>query len=75
MDTHFTSQKTGFSTLRRSVDALLKDELQSTAIPRGTGSSKSNYQNYRFTDAGEEKLTTWMESNLEIAVFPYEGDF
>lgn len=75
IDTHFTSQKSGFSTLRRSLGALLKKELRLTAIPRGTGSSKSNYQNYRFTDDGEERLSTWMKSNLEIAVFVYEDDF
>jgi hypothetical protein len=35
--THFSSGQSGFSTLRRSIEAILKEELDLTAIPRGKG--------------------------------------
>jgi len=72
---HFSSTSTGFSTLRRSIGALLKDKLSLTAIPRGSGSAESNYTNYRFECAGENRLTKWMETNLEVGVCPVDGDF
>lgn len=65
-DTHFRSGQSGFSTLRRSLGALLKDELGLSAQPRGTGSSESNYRCYRFDDAGEDRLTGWMHDHLRV---------
>jgi hypothetical protein len=67
-DTHFKTGASGFSTLRRSVGALLKDELGLKAIPRGTGSSDTNYRNYRFTEGGEDALSDWMAEHLELGV-------
>jgi hypothetical protein len=58
----------GFSTLRRSLGALLKDELKLTAQPRGPGSSEQNLRCYRFDDPGEQRLTDWMRRHLRIAV-------
>lgn len=72
--THFKSKGTGFSTLRRSIGALLKKSLQLTAIPRGPGKSKSNFTNYRFDDNGEDRLTEWMSSNLELGICPIDVD-
>ena len=71
---HFSSTGTGFSTLRRSVGALLKEKLSLSAIPRGSGGTESNYTNYRFEAAGEDRLTKWMETNLEVSVCPVDGD-
>lgn len=69
-DTHFQSGKSGFSTLRRTLGALLVDDLALRPQPRGTGASDTNYRNYRFDDAGEHRLTDWMHTNLEVAVRP-----
>ena len=69
-DTHFASGSTGFSTLRRSIGAVLKDKLNLVAIRRGSSNIPSNFQNYRFTSDGESKLTAWMEHNLEIGTCP-----
>lgn len=66
-DQHFCSGETGFSTLRRSLGAILKSQLNLTAIPRSPGSAKSSY---RFLSDGEERLSQWMESNLEVSVLP-----
>lgn len=69
-DTHFKSGQTGFSTLRRSLGALLKTELALIARPRGTGASKTNYTCYRFDERGEDLLTRWMHEHLRVAVQP-----
>ncbi|MGZ5305406.1 MAG: GIY-YIG nuclease family protein [Actinomycetota bacterium] len=67
-ETHFKAGASGFSTVRRSIGALLKDELGLTAIPRGTGSSDVNFRNYRFTEGGEKALSGWMAEHLELGV-------
>ena len=61
---HFTHMHSGFSTLRRSLGALLKQELHLHATPRAIGASPTNVRNYRFLDADEERLTTWMTNHL-----------
>lgn len=58
---HFAHDHSGFSTLRRSLGAILKGRLQLTAICRSSG-SKATF--YRFTDEGESRLTQWMEIHL-----------
>jgi len=65
---HFSSQRTGFSTLRRSLGAVLKNELKLKAIPRAAGTSSSNVTNYSFADDGNTRLTTWMCEHLEVGV-------
>ncbi len=66
LEAHFASGKTGFSTLRRSLGALLKQRLGLVPMPRGSGSSEDDASNYSFTEDGEAKLTDWMKSNLEV---------
>ena len=61
---HFKHQHSGFSTVRRSLGALLKGELQLEAIPRAPGPSKTNTMNYRFAENGEKRLTDWMVHHL-----------
>lgn len=64
---HFQHLHSGFSTLRRSLGALLKEALRLRAIPRGSGSIKSNVRNYRFTDEGERALSDWMNRHLLLS--------
>ena len=71
---HFQSGSSGFSTLRRSFGAILKNTLSLIAIPRGTGNADSNYACYRFTDEGERKLTEWMRNSLEVAILPIDTE-
>ena len=75
-DTHFQAGKSGFSTLRRTLGALLRDTLALTPRPRGSGTSDINYRNYRFDDAGEDRLSAWMREHLQVGVRPlsYPGD-
>ncbi len=65
---HFSSEGTGFSTVRRSLGALLKRQLSLQAIPRAPGPSETNVRNYRFVDDGEARLTSWMCKHLEVGV-------
>lgn len=68
-DTHFRVGGSGFSTLRRSLGALLIDELDLQPQPRSAGTSDTNYRNYRFDKSGEEALSAWMHDHLDVAVF------
>lgn len=63
---HFEAGKTGFSTLRRTLGALLKDELSLHAVPRGPGRSPANTNNFRFDGPGEERLSAWMRRCLRL---------
>jgi len=69
LGTHFTSGRTGWSTLRRSTGAILKSELSLKSIPRTPKRSATDLRNYKFTTDGEEKLTSWMKRSLEIGFF------
>ncbi|MGF6636506.1 GIY-YIG nuclease family protein [Paraburkholderia sp. MM6662-R1] len=68
-DTHLNSGNTGFSTLRRSIGAILKQQLKLTTLPRGRGTSSSDFTNYRFDREGEDQLNDWMRGNLKISVY------
>jgi hypothetical protein len=64
---HFAHAHSGFSSPRRTLGALLKDVLNLRAIPRSRGPSRTNWSNYRFSDAGEAALTRWMRQNLSMS--------
>lgn len=67
-DNHFNSSGTGWSTVRRSLGALLKDNLKLVARPRSRGTSPQDYYCYRFKPDGEDRLTEWMKKNIHVAV-------
>ncbi len=64
---HFYHRHSGFSTLRRSLGALLKQKLSLVAEPRSLGASRSNAVNYRFSNERERALSHWMTINLVLA--------
>lgn len=71
LKTHFNSGKSGSSTLRRSLGAILK-ELNLTPIPRSCKEkSTKRFTNYRFTEDGEKELTKWMEDNLSLSYWEH----
>ena len=74
-ETHFESGRSGYSTLRRSIGAILKKKLALVATPRSVGPSKTNTANYKFEPDGEERLTKWMIENLDIACYPFDGEY
>jgi hypothetical protein len=67
---HFELHDSGWSSPRRSLGALLKDELELTAIPRSDGSCTD----YRFTEEDEATLTAWMKRNLLMSHVPLGED-
>ncbi len=64
--THFTTGRTGSSTLRRSIAALLRDELALKAIPRNTA-RPDHFANFAVESDGDARLTLWMQEWLTIA--------
>lgn len=71
---HFLSDKSGSSTVRRSLGAILRQELQLLPIPRSdTETSERRFTNYKFTLPGENSLTEWMKCNLSLSYWEYEG--
>ena len=70
---HFKSGNTGTSTLRRSLGALLQNQLELTAVPRCFDPlDNDRYNNYAFDSASEERLSAWMAENFQIAFLPVE---
>jgi hypothetical protein len=64
---HFAHADSRFSSPRRSLGALLKQQLGLQALPRGSGPSPTNLRNYRFKPEGETRLTDWMTAHLDYA--------
>jgi hypothetical protein len=71
---HFATGKSGTSTVRRSLGALLKKELRLEATPRAQGKTRKDSLNYRFTPDGEERLTAWMMEHLVVGFLELEAD-
>lgn len=67
--THFNSDQTGWSTVRRSLGAILKADLKLSARPRGKGISRRDFTNYRFDPDGESRLTDWMQAHLRVCTW------
>ena len=71
--THFADGKTGSSTLRKSLGALLRESKQLNPIPRNdTDYSKKKYSHYKFDEISESVLTKWMRDNLAISFFEFK---
>jgi len=63
--THFKSGRTGSSTLRRSLGAILRGQLNLKPIPRSY--SEDRMRDYKFIQESEIKLTEWMINNLSLS--------
>ena len=72
---HFQSGQTGRSTLRRSLGALLRVQLNLQPIPRGHfDDSEMKFRNYKFDADSENRLTDWMKKNLGLSFYPVQND-
>lgn len=67
--THFGTGRTGSSTLRRSLAALLRDTLGLRAQPRNPV-KPGHFANFGLETEGDERLTAWMCANLRLATWP-----
>lgn len=66
--THFGTGRTGSSTLRRTVGALLAEPFGLVAQPRDPG-RPGHFSNYAFEPAGEARLTEWMLDHLTLVTW------
>lgn len=66
--THFAVGKTGSSTVRRSLAALLVDEMSLVAVPRNLAKPDGS-ANYALDVASEGSLSRWMEQRLSLATW------
>ena len=71
LKTHFKSGRTGSSTLRRSLGAILRNELALKPIPRSL--VEGRVRDYKFIIESENKLTEWMINNLTVSFYDFEG--
>lgn len=63
------SGDTGRSTLRRTLGALLKEELALVAMPRRSRGKPQpiHFRNYDFEPDGNARLNEWMRRHLEVS--------
>ncbi|MFJ4439744.1 GIY-YIG nuclease family protein [Streptomyces sp. NPDC088923] len=67
--THFATGRTGSSTLRRTLAALLRDHLALHAIPRNPARPDGS-ASFALEPGGDARLTEWMRARLCLAVWP-----
>ncbi len=70
---HFDEGRTGYSTLRRSLTALLWQKLDLHPIPRTNDEADvDRFSNYALDEESDKKLSQWMQGNLQICFIPLE---
>jgi hypothetical protein len=60
---------TGYSTVRRSLAALLRDSYGFRGVPRNPD-RPGNFANYGLSKEQDELLSTWMRKQLQLAAWP-----
>jgi hypothetical protein len=66
--THFATGKTGSSTVRRSLAALLAAQLDLVAVPRNLAKPDGS-ANFSLETAGDRRLSRWMDERLALAAW------
>lgn len=66
--THFAAGRTGSSTVRRSLAALLAAKLALVAVPRNLDKPDGS-ANFALDPASEMRLSAWMEQRLSLATW------
>ena len=66
--THFATGKTGSSTVRRSLGALLSSQLDLVPVPRNL-TRPDRSANFALEPAGDARLSDWMEHRLVLATW------
>lgn len=68
LTTHFTTGRTGQSTLRRSLAALLREQLDLHAVPRNPA-VPGHFTSFGLSSDGDERLTRWMVDHLALTTW------
>lgn len=66
--THFGNGRTGQSTIRRSMAALLRGTLDLAGMPRNP-QKPGYFSNYGLSPKDDRRLTDWMRENLLLATW------
>ncbi len=66
-ETHFKKGQTALSPLRRTLGAILKEELGLLSIPPTSATKDKDPSLFRFRPADETRLTRWMARHLRVA--------
>ena len=66
--THFGNGRTGQSTVRRSIAALLRDTLVLSGMPRNP-TKPAYFSNFGLSPTDDKKLTDWMQGHLVLATW------
>lgn len=70
--THFTTGKTGSSTVRKSIGSLLCSIQNLKSIPRNnTDYQKGRFSHFKFDTLSEEIITAWMKNNLALSFYEF----
>jgi hypothetical protein len=70
--THFTTGKTGSSTVRKSIGSILCTQEDLKPIPRNDNDyAKGRFSHFKFDNASEKIITNWMKNNLALAFYEY----
>jgi len=71
-NTHFATGKTGSSTVRKSIGAILQKENNLNPIPRNaTDFTNGKKSHFKFDDKSETIITDWMEKKLALSFYEY----
>lgn len=65
---------TGYSTLRRSLAALLRDRRGFRGVPRNSA-RRGNFSNYGLLPDQDEDLSSWMRQHLRLACWASPEEF
>lgn len=71
--THFATGRTGTSTLRRSLAALLVGRLNLVAVPRNPA-RRDGRASFGLEEDGDRRLTEWMVARLRLATWISRGE-
>jgi len=66
--THFSSGKTGSSTVRRSLASLLKEQLDLVPVPRNLAKPDGS-ANFALDSLSDARLSEWMDARLTLATW------
>lgn len=70
--THFTTGKTGSSTVRKSIGSILCAKESLIPIPRNdTDYENGRLSHFQFDNSSEIKITDWMKNNLALSFYEY----
>jgi hypothetical protein len=73
-NTHFVSGKSGSSTLRRSLGALMLEGGKLNPVPRSQNpGDEKRFTHFMFDDQSESRISNWMNNNLGLSFYEFTG--